>query len=306
MRIGVTGSSGLIGTALVDALHERGDDVVRFVRPGSAMFEASTAVRWNPATNDLDEGDLRLVGGLDAVVHLAGAGIADRRWSEARRAEIATSRAQSTSLLVSAVAAFPSGCAFVASGSAIGYYGSRGDEVLDESSAPGDDFLARVCVEWEASAAPLRAFGTSVAYLRTGIVMSRRGGALAKQLPLFRLGLGGRLSTGRQWVSPISLEDEVRAILWLLERRLDGPCNLTAPKPLTNADFTRTLARILHRPAMASVPAFALELALGRDLARDAVLASQRVLPHRLSEQGFTFHHPAAATILDWALRPLP
>ncbi len=303
MRIGVTGSSGLIGTALIDALRERGDDVVRFVRPGASTGDSALAVRWDPATHDLDDGDLRKVGGLDAVVHLAGAGIADQRWSKTRRAEIANSRAQSTSLLVSAISALPSGCAFVASGSAIGYYGSRGDEILDESSSPGDDFLAGVCVQWEASAEPLRAIGTNVAYLRTGIVMSTRGGALAKQLPLFRLGLGGRLSSGRQWLSPISLDDEVRAILWLIEGRHDGPFNLTAPNPLTNADFTRTLARSLHRPAMAAVPSFALELALGRDLACDAVLASQRVLPQRLSELGFTFRHVDAAAILTWALQ---
>lgn len=301
MRIGVTGSSGLIGTALVSALTERADEVVRFVRPGTS-FDPEAVIRWNPATNDVDETDLQRVGGLDAVVHLAGAGIAERRWSEARQSEITVSRTKSTALLVSAIGALPSGCATVASGSAIGYYGSRSDEVLDETSSAGQDFLAGVCSAWEANAAPLRDLGTSVAYVRTGIVMSADGGALAKQLPLFRLGLGGRLSTGRQWLSPISLEDEVRAILWLIDHGADGPFNLTAPAPLTNADFTHTLARALHRPAVAVVPAFALELALGHDLAHEAVLASQRVLPRRLLEQGFTFRDPDAAAILARAL----
>ncbi|HUV57688.1 MAG TPA: TIGR01777 family oxidoreductase [Acidimicrobiales bacterium] len=301
MRIGVTGSSGLIGSAFLQAAHERGDLIIRFVRPGADTPEGGV-IRWNPATNDVDDADLRRTGGLDAVVNLAGAGIADRRWSRARRSEITSSRIKSTSLLANVIGALPSGCPMVVSGSAIGYYGSRGNEVLDEDSTPGTDFLADVCSQWEHAAQPLTKHGTVVAYLRTGIVMSSRGGALKKQLPLFRFGLGGRLSTGRQWLSPISLYDEVRAILWAIDHRLEGPINVTAPTPLTNADFTKALARKVHRPARAPVPTLALQLALGRPLALEAVLASQRVIPRRLIDSGFAFEHPNISDILDWTL----
>ena len=301
MRIGVTGSSGLIGAALVDAARERGDDVVRFIRPTSTP-SSSTVIRWDPSAALVDASDLKKVGGLDALVHLAGAGIADRRWSHARKREILDSRTRSTELLATAVAALESGCAMVASGSAIGYYGSRGDEVLDESSARGGDFLADVCAQWEDATRGLEGLGTKVAHLRTGIVMSSKGGALKKQLPLFRLGLGGPLSSGRQWLSPISLRDQVRSILWIVDHGLEGPFNLTSPNPSTNADFTRTLARQLHRPAIARVPATALKLVLGSELTSGAVLASQRVHPARLVESGFEFEHLDTSAILRWAL----
>ncbi len=301
MRIGITGSSGLIGSALVAAARERGDEVVRFVRPTSTPSN-ETVIRWDPSTALLDESDLKRVGGLDALVHLAGAGIADRRWSDARKREIVDSRTRSTELLAVAVGAMESGCAMMASGSAIGYYGSRGDEVLDESSARGDDFLADVCVQWEGATRGFERLGTKVAHLRTGIVMSPKGGAMKKQLPLFRLGFGGPLSNGRQWLSPISLNDQVRSILWIVDHGIDGPFNLTSPNPTTNADFTRTLARQLHRPAFARVPALALKLVLGSELATGAVLASQRVQPARLVESGFGFDEPDTSAILRWAL----
>ena len=204
MRVGVTGSSGMIGSALVEVLRARGDEVIRFVRPDTAST-GDRVVRWDPNVQLVDDGDLRRVGGFDAVVHLAGAGIANRRWSPSRKQEIRSSRIDSTSLLVRALLAMASGTTFLASGSAIGYYGARDDELLDESSSPGGDFLADVCVEWERATAPFEQSGAAVAHLRTGIVMSTRGGALKKQLPLFRLGLGGRLASGRQWLSPISL-----------------------------------------------------------------------------------------------------
>lgn len=294
MRVGLTGSSGLIGTALASALAERGDELITFVRPGAQAPGAT--VRWDPTRGLLDDGDLARAGTLDAVVHLAGAGIADRRWSKARKEEILRSRVDSTTLLVSALADRPP--AIFASGSAIGYYGSRGDETLDETSSAGHDFLAQVCREWEASAVPLAERGAVVTRLRTGIVMSSRGGALAKQLPLFRWGLGGRLASGRQWVSPISLVDEVRAILWTLDHRIGGPVNLVCPTPLTNRDFTRALAGHLRRPALATVPAVALKIALGAQLATDAVLASQRVLPGVLTKNGFSFAQPDIRSIL--------
>ncbi len=300
MRVGVTGSSGLIGTALVGALRERGDDVVRFVRPDAANAE-SGSIRWDPARGLVDDRDLPLVDSLDAVVNLAGAGIADRRWSAQRKEEIRRSRVDATTLLIDVLSA-SSGTAFLASGSAIGVYGPRGDEVLDETSHVGDDFLARVCTEWERATAPLARRGTSVAILRTGIVMSSRGGALKKQLPLFRFGLGGVMGTGRQWFSPISLRDEVRAIVWLLDTRPSGPFNLVAPAALTNRDFTVALARQLRRPARLRVPEFALDLALGRELVADAVLASQRVVPAALLEGGFIFESPSIESVLTSAL----
>lgn len=299
MRVGVTGSSGFIGTALVEALRERGDVVVVFVRP-TGPPGAKEAVRWDPSRQLIDEGDLRRVGGFDAVVHLAGAGIADRRWTEARKREILLSRTSSTSLLVHALQS--TGTDVLASGSAIGYYGSRGDEVLHEASGQGNDFLADVCRAWEVAALELAAHGSTVALLRTGIVMSRHGGALKKQLPLFRLGLGGALSTGQQWLSPISLRDEIRAILWILDQRIAGPVNLVCPEPLKNSDFTKLLAHEVHRPALARVPALALKIALGSDLATEAVLASQRVLPRILTETGFSFEDPTPKSIISSAL----
>jgi hypothetical protein len=302
MRIGMTGSSGLIGAALGAAARERGDEVVRFIRPTSKL-SGKAVIRWDPSTDSVDDADLKKIGGLDAVVHLAGAGIADRRWSDERKKEILESRTRSTRLLASAIAALPGGCPVVASGSAIGYYGSRGEEVLDETSNPGSDFLADVCVQWEQAASEFVGLGAKVAFLRTGIVMSPRGGALKRQLSLFRLGLGGPLSTGRQWLSPISLHDEVRAILWTLDHAIEGPVNLTSPDPITNADFTRILARQLHRPGIARVPAFALKLALGAQLATDAVLASQRVMPSRLLESGFLFDQNDTTSIVQWAIK---
>jgi hypothetical protein len=299
MQVGVTGSSGFIGTALVEALRERGDDVVRFVRTTQPSGTRDT-VRWDPSRQLIDEADLRRVGGFDAVVHLAGAGIADKRWTEARKREILLSRTSSTSLVVHALQS--TGTAVLASGSAIGYYGSRGDEVLDEASGQGNDFLAEVCRAWEDAALGLAAHGSTVALLRTGIVMSRHGGALKKQLPLFRLGLGGALSTGQQWLSPISLRDEIRAILWIIDQRIAGPVNLVSPEPLKNRDFTRVLAHELHRPALARVPAFALKIALGSDLVTGAVLVSQRVLPRILGETGFSFEEPTAESIISSAL----
>jgi hypothetical protein len=300
VRVGVTGSSGFIGSALVTALDERGDEVVRFVRPNSA-HRSGEEVRWDPARGLVDEEDLRRVGRFDAVVNLAGAGIADRRWSNTRKAEILTSRTNATAMLIR-VLGESSGTAFLASGSAVGVYGSRGDETLDESSSNGDDFLAHVCTEWEQATAPLERSGTTVAHLRTGIVMSSRGGMLKRQLPLFRLGLGGALGTGRQWFSPISLRDEVRAIVWLLENRASGPFNLVAPAALTNRAFTEALARQLRRPARLRIPSSALRVALGGQLVTGAVLASQRVVPAALLGSGFTFEHPDIESILSSAL----
>ena len=297
MRVGITGASGFIGSALVEALEKRGDEIIRFVRPGSVYQQ--NVVHWNPSTHDIDENDLRRVGGFDAVVHLAGAGVADKRWTSARKNEILTSRTNATSLLVEALGSLPSGTGVLASGSAIGFYGSRGEESLTESSAPGDDFLATVCVEWENAANELAKTGTPVAILRTGIVMDKSGGALKKQLPVFRLGLGGKLGSGAQWLSPISLNDEIRAILWVLDNKLSGPFNLTSPKPLRNIDFTKQLGDALHRPTIVTAPAFALRIALGREMADEVLLTSQKVLPEALLESGFIFNDSESASMLQ-------
>lgn len=300
MRVGITGASGLIGRTLVEALRERNEEVVRFVRPGGS-FEAPV-VRWDPSRGLIDDGDLTRVGRMDALVHLAGAGIGDRRWTEGRKREILDSRTKSTDLLVEAMSTGALSTPHFVSGSAIGYYGSRGDNELDETSSRGEGFLANVCVKWESSALRARTHGTDVTLLRTGIVMSDLGGALKSQLPFFRFGLGGRLAKGRQWLSPISLRDEVRAILWTIDHQLVGPVNLTSPAPLRNSDFTRALGQHLHRPTIARVPALALQVALGVEFANELLLASERVIPRVLSECGFTFNNPDIASILKSAL----
>lgn len=301
MRVGVTGSSGLIGSALLSALGDRGDSVVTFLRPESPQ-PSNSFVRWDPSRAYVDESDLRKVGRLDALVHLAGVGIGDRRWSESRKAIILTSRVESTRLLDQVAQSLPEGVGFVASASAIGWYGNRGAEVLDETSARGDGFLADVCHHWESATETLEARGTPVAHFRSGIVLAREGGALKKQLPLFRYGLGGTLGSGRQWMSPVALIDEVRAILWIIDHQLTGPINLVAPSPLTNRDFTSELASALHRRAFLTVPSLALGAALGREMANELVLVSQRVTPRRLLSSGFVFQCPDASSALGEVL----
>jgi hypothetical protein len=301
MRVGITGASGFIGSALARAFTERGDEVVRFIRPGTDP--TTSTVRWDPARGHVDVDDLRRVGGLDALVNLAGTGIAERRWSSARKTAILHSRVDSTRLLVESLQSSRSSVGVFASGSAIGYYGSCGDVELDESSPNGGDFLAHVCAKWEEAALELATDGTPVALLRTGIVMSRRGGALQKQLPLFRLGLGGPLSRGDQWLSPIALRDEVRAILWIVDHKMSGIVNLVSPDPVRNEQFTKILAHQLHRPSFARIPALAVKLALGSELASVAVLASQRVRPKVLTESGFLFEDPTATSIVASALK---
>jgi uncharacterized protein (TIGR01777 family) len=300
MRVGVTGASGLIGRSLVAALKERGDDVVTFRRPTSNTT-AANSIRWDPAHHEVDENDLRRCGELDAVINLAGAGIGDRRWSPAREAEILTSRVNATSTLATALQG-QHAVSTVLNASAIGWYGTRGDDLLDETSPRGTGFLADVCHAWEEAARPLVATGTTVAYLRTGPVLDAHGGVLRQQLAFFRLGLGGRYGSGRQWMSPVSLADEIRAVIWILDHRLAGPVNIVAPSPLINRDFTRELARALHRPAFFAVPRVALELALGSEMASELVFASQRVLPGVLGASGFHFEHPDAPSALVWAL----
>lgn len=284
MKVAVTGASGLIGSALVEQLRNRGDDVLRLVRRPTC---APDEVRWEPTSGDVDTDGLR---GIDAAVHLAGAGVGDRRWTSAYKRTIRDSRVLGTRTLSGALASLDPLPTVLVSGSAIGIYGSdRGEEVLTERSAVGDGFLAVVVRDWESETAVAEAAGIRVVHARSGLVMSRKGGAFGTALPLFRVGLGGRLGDGRQWWSWISLRDEVRALMFLLDQDINGPVNLTSPEPVRNAVATAALGRALHRPTLAPVPAFALRLALGGFA--DDVLGSQRVLPGVLTDAGFTFEH---------------
>lgn len=285
MHIALTGSSGLIGTALRSRLTSAGHTVSPVVRRPGAPGEIS----WDPVAGTIDENALSEV---DAVVHLAGAGIGDKRWTDAYKREILESRTRTTTLIAETLANLDGGPSVLLSASAIGIYGDRGDEQLDESSDPGNGFLPDVCLAWEGSTAAAAAAGVRVAHLRTGIVLSTDGGALAKQLPLFRFGLGGRFGSGRQWQSWISIHDEVAAIEHLLTSEVSGPVNLTAPTPVANRDFADTLARVLRRPSFLPVPSFGPKLLLGRELAESLLFEGQRVLPGVLTHDGFEFAHP--------------
>jgi uncharacterized protein (TIGR01777 family) len=285
MDVAITGSHGLIGSALADALRLDGHRVVRVVRGATS---GPGEVAWDPEAGTIDAAALE---GVDAVVHLAGAGIGDHRWTDEHKRRVKESRTRGTATLTKALAAMERKPAVLLSGSAIGYYGSRGDEILTEVSAPGNDFLAEVCVAWEAGTAPAADAGIRVVLLRTGLVLDGRGGMMSKMLPLFKLGLGGRMGSGRQWWSWISIEDEVGAIRFLLERDVAGAVNLTAPEPVTNAEFTRTLGRVLHRPTPLPVPMFGPALLLGREGAATMINASQRVHPEKLLAEGYQFRH---------------
>lgn len=285
MRIAVTGSSGLIGSALSRSLAADGHDVVRLVRRAPA---GPAEVRWDPRRGTVDTAGLA---GCEAVVHLAGAGIGDRRWSDSRKKELVDSRALGTGAVARAAAALDTPPRVLVSASAIGIYGDTGDTAVDEDSPVGSGFLAELCQQWEAAADPARAAGIRTVHPRTGLVVAKGGGAWARLFPLFKAGLGGRLGDGRQFWSFIALHDEVAAIRYALDTaELSGPVNLTAPKPLTNREITAVMGRVLHRPTVASVPESVLRLVLG-ELAQD-VVGSQRVLPKRLLEAGFSFAFP--------------
>lgn len=286
MRIVVTGASGLVGRALAPVLEDSGHELVRLVRREPKAGER----RWDPTGGVLDPHTLEAA---DAVVHLAGAGIGDHRWSPARKAEIVRSRVDATALLARTIAALETPPTVMASASAVGWYGDRGDEELTEESGPGQGFLSGLCRSWEAATAPAADAGVRVVHLRSGVVLARHGGALAKQVGLFKLGLGGRLGHGRQWLSWIALDDEVAAIVHALsDGGLAGPVNLVAPGPVTNAAFTAALGRAVHRPAIARVPRTALRIAFGTEMADELLLSGQRALPRCLADRGFDFRHP--------------
>lgn len=293
MKVAIAGASGLIGGALVPALAASGNEVVRLVRRAP---KTKDEVRWDPEAGAIDAAALE---GLDAVVNLSGENIAERRWSEARKALLRSSRLGPTRLLASTLAGLARKPKVFVSASAMGAYGDRGDAWVSEKDAPGDDFLGRLSVEWEQAAAPAAAAGIRVVHPRIGIVLSPRGGALGKMLLPFKAGLGGVLGTGTQYMSWIAIDDLVSAFLHLVERDdLAGPVNVVAPGPVTNAVFTRTLGRVLGRPTVAPAPAFALRLAFG-EMADAALLSSTRVKPERLLASGYLFRFPE----LEGALR---
>ncbi len=286
MRIVISGSSGLIGTALKAHLRSQGHEVVALVRDEPSAGER----RWDPPTGALDPADLV---GAGAVINLNGAGIGDERWTPQRKQLILESRTQPTTLLAETMAAMEQPPPVFLSASAIGIYGDRGDAELTEDSELGGegDYLATVTKAWEAAATATVAAGIRTVFLRTGIVLDQDDGALGRMLLPFKLGIGGRLGSGKQWWSWISVEDEVRAITHLLESELSGPVNLTAPHPVTNAEFTDALGNVLHRPTLLPVPKFALRTLLGGELAEALVFTSARVLPERLLADGFSFSH---------------
>ncbi|MFC8919454.1 TIGR01777 family oxidoreductase [Streptomyces sp. NPDC057116] len=290
-RIAVTGSSGLIGTALVRSLRADGHEVIRLVRRPALSADE---VEWDPRRQYVDAAGLA---GCDAVVHLAGAGVGERRWNEAYKKEIRDSRVLGTAAVAEAVASLDVPPKVLLCGTALGYYGDTGTRAVDETAPAGDGFLPSVCVEWEEAAAAAEESGIRVAYARTGLVVAREGGAWGRLFPLFRAGLGGRLGTGEQYWSFISLHDEVAALRHILDTEsLAGPVNLTAPDPVTNREVTAAMGRVLRRPALLHVPAPALRIALG-DFASD-VLGSQRVVPSRLLDSGFRFAFPTIDTAI--------
>lgn len=296
MRIAITGSSGLIGASLQARLEADGHTVLPVVRTAARPG----TIAWDPMAGRLDPADLE---GLDGVVHLAGEGIGDKRWTDEQKRKVLESRSKGTTLLAEALAATTDRPPVLVSGSAIGFYGDRGDEQLTETSGSGTGFLSEISVAWESATAAAEAAGIRVAHLRTGIVLASKGGALGKMLPLFRLGLRGRFGSGRQWMSWITLADEVEVIRYLLTHEVSGPVNSTAPNPVTNRVFAKAVGASLHRPSVVPVPVFGPRLLLGRELADQLLFASQRVQPEVLLEAGYEFHHPELAGALDAVLR---
>jgi uncharacterized protein (TIGR01777 family) len=299
MKIIVTGSTGLVGSALVRSLLAEGHEVTRMVRGDAQTFRApgTSAVRWDPEKGTVDGSELE---GHDAAVHLAGEPVAGGRWSDEKKRRILDSRVRSTKLLAETLAGLREKPEVLVSASAIGFYGSRGDEVLHEESASGEDFLSEVCREWEKAALPASHAGIRVVHLRIGIVLSPEGGALAQMLTPFKLGIGGRIGSGKQYMSWIALDDVVGIIRHaLLNEQVRGPVNTVAPQPATNEEFTKALGRVLNRPTVLPMPAFALRLALGKEMADAILLGGARVEPARLKATGYRFAYPE----LEGALR---
>lgn len=298
MKILISGSHGLVGKALGNSLVEDGHEVVRLVRKGHALNQPE--VEWHPDQGRIDAQRLE---GLDAVFHLAGESIASGRWTDEKKREIRDSRTKGTTLLSETLAQLSQPPTVFVSASAIGYYGDRGDEELTEQSAPGKDFLSSVCVEWEASTRAAAEKGIRTVLARFGIILDPNGGALAKMLTPFRMGIGGRVGDGRQWMSWIALDDVVNALKFLLlDSAVHGPVNIVAPNPVTNAEFTKTLGRVLSRPTFFPVPAFGARLAFG-ELADALLLSSQKVDPSVLKDRGFAPYWPRLEPALQHLLQ---
>jgi uncharacterized protein (TIGR01777 family) len=297
MRVLVSGSSGLVGRSLDETMHREGHTVLHLVRPESAdQRPANGTVRWNPPAGEFDAARAE---GADAVVHLAGASIADGRWTEERKRVLRSSRVDATRHLVGHLAKLSRPPRIFVAASAVGYFGDRGDEVLTENSAPANDFLGKLCQEWEAESLAAEKFGARVVLLRFGIILAAQGGALAKMLPPFRMGVGGPIGSGRQWMSWISLPEVVGVIHFALQNEaLRGPVNTVAPNPVTNKQFSRALGGALRRPAIFPLPGFVARTMFG-EMADALLLASQRVAPQKLQQAGYSFHHAE----LDGALR---
>lgn len=298
MKILIAGSSGLVGTALVESLGQAGHTVCRLLRPESAAKAAgarpSVAVRWDPGTGELEGA----AAGADALVNLAGVSIASGRWTAERKRALYGSRVDTTRVLVKAAGQLHPRPRVLVSASAIGYYGSHGDEELGEDSEPGNDFLAGLARDWEQEALRAEDSGMRVVCLRFGVVLARTGGALQRMLLPFKLGAGGRLGSGKQWMSWVTLAEAVSVVRFALENEsLRGPVNTVSPNPARNREFTAALAQALHRPAIFPAPAFALRLALG-EMADALLLVSQRVVPWKLSALGYEFIHPELAGAL--------
>ena len=291
MKILITGATGLVGSALLAAFARDGHMVCRLVRPGTRTEGGSPGafdVTWNAESGELGGAAV----GAEAVVNLAGASITER-WNESRKKLIRASRVDNTQALVTALGKMNAKPEVLVNASAIGFYGSRGDELLTESSAPGNDFLAGTCKSWEQAASGAEQFRTRVVLARFGIILAKHGGALPKMMAPFKFGVGGRLGSGKQWMSWIALDDVIAILrLAITTRDWRGPINVVAPEPVTNAEFTKELANTLHRPAIFPAPAFALRLAMG-EMADALLLGSQRVLPERLRSAGFQFKHPS-------------
>jgi uncharacterized protein len=291
--IAIAGSSGLIGSALVTALRTADHRVVRIVRRAPAN---ANELHWDPESGEFDAGALS---GVDAVVNLCGINLGHRRWSGAFKQNLRDSRITPTEVLSAAVA--DAGVSVLVNASAVGYYGDTKDRAVDETGSAGTGFLAQLCQDWEAAAAPARHAGTRVVLVRTGLVLASSGGALRRLRPLFSVGLGARLGNGRQYVSWISLEDEVRALQFAISaRRLSGPVNLTGPAPVTNAEFTAALGRAVRRRTALMMPGFAVRAALG-EFADEGLLSGQRVIPAALERAGFEFHHNTVGEALRYA-----
>ncbi len=299
MRILVSGSTGFLGTALVESLEGQGHSIARLVRPETSQKSAAgvraESVSWDPVAGQFDAAGAE---GTDVLIHLAGASIAGGRWSVSRKKLLRTSRIDATRHLVGALAKLQRPPRAIVAASAIGYYGNRGDETVTEASAPGNDFLARLCQEWEAETARGAGFGARVVNLRFGIILAAHGGALPRMAMPFKFGAGGRLGDGRQWMSWLTLRETISIIQFALATPgLTGPVNAVAPNPVRNSEFTSVLAKTLHRPALFPAPAFALRLALG-EMADALLLISQKVMPSKLADSGYAFLQPNLAGAL--------